>query len=339
LLPNIKLVVSENVLQNSTYISLIEENKQQLARLEEKNSRLEETVSNYIWKAATVNISELSMEKIEKDGYVCISKAVDTPSKSDFNSTPEFTIPEKFDWPLPDKESDKENTDAYLEYLQGICKDFKQLQVKKSIESPYLNTTVGVTPHRLNGKADLYVMPKSCVRICRNQLAMVLEMKTRDITSNNVAQAIGYVIAANSLFDIDGRPSPVGVLSDFADQWILIWVGNDSKICYAETEVDPQGNIKTLTRETAIHYIRKHFSRYNQLLQDERSKKSEPERADWAFGGFEAGSLKKFRIAEGEDNMRDLLETDEEILLYDMSRRMKNTPVLAAAAEFLPYFS
>jgi hypothetical protein len=156
---------------------------------------------------------------------------------------------------------------------------------------------------------------------------MVFEMKPNEITPNHLAQAIGCVIAANSLFDISGRPSPVGVLSDFADQWILIWIGKNQEICYAETESDSNGTEKVLTRETAIYYIRKHLYHYDRLLQDEHKKKRRAETAEWAFDHFEAGTLKKVRVMEGEDNMYDVLETNEEMALYDMTKRMRNTPL------------
>jgi hypothetical protein len=71
-----------------------------------------------------------------------------------------------------------------------LTHDITQLQVTKSIEAPNLDTTVGVNPHHLNGKADIYVLPAACLRIGRNQLVMVFEMKPNAITPNNVAQAL-----------------------------------------------------------------------------------------------------------------------------------------------------
>lgn len=97
---------------------------------------------------------------------------------------------EKFDWPVPKKEVDKTNTDAYLEYFKIIASDFKMLAVKKEIESPQLNTVVGQIPHNLNGKADLYVAPSAAVSFSRNQLVMVFEMKPDQIVPKNVAQAM-----------------------------------------------------------------------------------------------------------------------------------------------------
>jgi hypothetical protein len=71
----------------------------------------------------------------------------------------------------------------------------------------------------------------------------------------------------------------------------------------------------------------KHLYHYDQLLKNECKNKRRAETAEWAFDHFEAGTLKKFRVMEGEDNMYDLLETNEEIALYDMTKRMRNTPL------------
>jgi hypothetical protein len=76
---------------------------------------------------------------------------------------------------------------------------------------------------------------------------MVFEIKPKQITASNLAQAIGYVIAANSIFNLSKRPSPVGVLSDFIDQLVLIWVGNDEKSFYTSKE---QEEIKRLHQKT-----------------------------------------------------------------------------------------
>jgi hypothetical protein len=56
-----------------------------------------------------------------------------------------------------------------------------------------------------------YVMHIDCRLGGRNQLSMVFEIEPNEISLNNLAQVIGYVnnvvIAANSLFDVPGRPS------------------------------------------------------------------------------------------------------------------------------------
>ena len=93
-----------------------------------------------------------------------------------------------------------------------------------------------------------------------------------------------------------------------------------------------------------MYYIQKHLENYNQLLNDEKSKKRKKPKTEfvgWAFDGFEAGSLKKQKRLVAEDNMRDLLETPEEVALYDMKKRMLDTPLfqIPPPAEELSYFS
>jgi hypothetical protein len=104
--------------------------------------------------------------------------------------------------------------------MQQLVFEFDEIMVQKSIESPNLDTTVGIKPHHLKGKGDMYIMPRACRFISRNQLIMVVEMKPKIIPSKNVAQAMGYVIAANTLLDVPYRPYPVGILTDFIDQWV-----------------------------------------------------------------------------------------------------------------------
>ncbi|KAI8908941.1 hypothetical protein EDD86DRAFT_198578 [Gorgonomyces haynaldii] len=272
---------------------------------------------------------------IQDDGFTCESIPVKSITNVDFEQ------PEKFEWPVKNNEKAKKNTDAYLAYVQDFFEPFFKLAVRKSIEDPALNTTVGKNPRHLKGNADLYVTPASCLTICRNQLCMVFELKPNEITPKNLAQAIGYVIAANSLFDARGRPSPVGVLTDLADQWRLIWVGKEGQICYAETEELPNGKPQPLTRETALYYIRKYIEDYHNLLvQESKSGKRHAEdEVHWAYGELESGRLKKVRI-DVEDNMLDVLETPEEIALYEMRKRMMMTPLfdIPPAAEHMSYF-
>ena len=151
----------------------IEENKSEIKKLQESNSKLQETVSTYIEKAETVQISKLTVDRIKEDGYTVIAKSVNSITD------PSFQIPDdfhKFQWPVKSNEKEKVNKDAYLEYLSKFAASFKSLQVKVSIEAPHLNTVVGINnPHHLNGEADIYVMPKACQLISRNQLSMVFE--------------------------------------------------------------------------------------------------------------------------------------------------------------------
>ncbi|KAI8901828.1 hypothetical protein BC833DRAFT_519061, partial [Globomyces pollinis-pini] len=281
--------------------SKLEESNRKLqessSKLEESNRKLQETVSNYIEKAETIQISKLTIDKLQNDGFTLIARSVSSINDSDYQLPERF---DKFQWPVRNSENDKRNKDAYLEYLTAFTESFTEplnrLKVKSSIESPHLNTVVGIDPHHLNGEADLYVMPSVCHLVSRNQLTMVFELTPNNISTNNVVQAIGSVIAANSLFDVPGRPSPVGVLSDFIDQWVLIWIGKEGEVFYASVEEDSKGDEKILTRRTAMFYIKKHLENYNRLLNDEVFKKRRAENFGWAFDGFEAGILKKQKI-------------------------------------------
>jgi hypothetical protein len=203
------------------------------------------------------------------------------------------------------------------------------LQVKKSIESPALYTTVGTLPRHFKGNADLYVTPGGCRLINRNQLVMVVQTKPVELEIDHLAQAFGYTIAANSLFDVQGRPGPVGILTDFCDQWVLIWIGSGGIIKYAESEIDDTGSISKLTRKTALHHIRKHIEKYDSILKNEITKKRKAGKGEfeWAFDGLEAGMLKRPNVFAAEDNMLDVLESESEIRMYEMTKRMKYTPL------------
>jgi hypothetical protein len=212
--------------------------------------------------------------------------------------------------------------------LQDIVSPFHELEATKTIESDLVVFVGKYRPHHWKGNADMYVLPRACMRFGKNQLAMVFKMNLNLITHQTVAQTIGYVIAANCLLDINGRPSPVGVLSDLMDQWALIWIGKEEQIYYARMERDAKGELKDLTRETALFYVRAHLAHYNQVLRDEvKKKRKATDNFNFAFGTVEAGSLKKMKM-EDEDNMLDVLESDEEIAMYEMRKRIGNTPFL-----------
>ncbi|KAJ3352236.1 hypothetical protein HDU91_006024 [Kappamyces sp. JEL0680] len=266
------------------------------------------------------------MSQIQDYGYRCTPIVVTTPSSLG------FVVPQPFKWPVPENETNLKNKEAYLAYMQEIVNPFSRIIVRKKIEAPGLTTTIGINPHNVTGDADLYIYPKKSGKSTRNTLCAVVELKPNQISSANLSQAVGYVAAANSLFDQRGYPSPVGILSDFADQWTLIWPGNDNEIIFAEFE-DADGKMTPLTRGTALHYLREHLARYNQILTEETPKKRKADEPDfddadacWAFGDFKAGRLKKMRLV-AEDNMRDLIEDEEELRFYDMRKRMENTPL------------
>ena len=299
-----------------------------------KIENLQKTVSNYIQKAETIQISKVNIETLEKDGFHIFATSVQSVDTVD----PSKILDQPFKWIVQNNEKDKLNKDAYLKYLTAFTSPFNRLKVQTSIESPNLNTIVGNDPHNFNGDADLYVMPKACSLICRNQLSMVFGLKPNVITTNNLAQAIGYVIAANSLFDVPSRPSPVGVLSDFIDQWHLIWIGKEGEIFYSSMEKDSLLNEIPLTRLTALYYIQKHLESYNNLLDEENLNNHRSNHFNWAFDGFEAGSMKKQKVSAAEDNMPDLLN-EEEAVIYDMRQRLRETPLfqISPSAELSYY--
>ncbi|KAJ3296601.1 hypothetical protein HDU79_006224 [Rhizoclosmatium sp. JEL0117] len=282
---------------------------------------LQAMISKYLQKDETVQISRLKIEIIERAGFVCEAIALDSVDTLDFE------LPAVFDWPLPDNESDPINKDAYFTYLKRFLEDIQSVQVKKSIESPYLSTIVGAFSQHLTGNADLYIVPSACRLINRNQIAMVLKLNSQPFVPEDLVEAIGYTLASNSLFDISGRPPPVGILTDFRNQWILIWIGPGGVIRYAETEVDTSGETKELTRQTALHHIRMHVKAYDALLKAERVTKRKAEAVQLVFDGLEAGFMKKQRVEVAEDNMVDLLDTEEEVHMYEISKRMKQTPL------------
>ena len=84
-----------------------------------------------------------------------------------------------------------------------------------------------------------------------------------------------------------------------------------------------------------MFYIHKHQSFYNQILLEEfkdsklRMKRS-PEDYSQAFG-LASGTLKKARMySNAADNVMDFCETEEDLVLHNMRRRLLQTPAMAA---------
>jgi hypothetical protein len=61
-----------------------------------------------------------------------------------------------------------------------------------------------------------------------------------------------------------------GVLTDFMNQWYLIWIGGEGEVFYACTEVNSTGDVNPLSRNSALYNIQKHLEKYNQLLNDQK---------------------------------------------------------------------
>ncbi|ETV63925.1 hypothetical protein H257_19140 [Aphanomyces astaci] len=252
---------------------------------------------------SSMSISRLSLPKIAQLGY----------------STKGWTLP-----PV-------DGVPRCKDYVAYMLQDFVPLMVSTTVRFG-LSTPVGESRRRLTGAPDLYVLPSVCADTCgRTEVVMVIELKKHDTLSDaNIAQTVGYLIAAHTLFDKQAyRPTPVGVLTNLRDEWHLFWVDPNGEVCMMTRD----SNLQKLTRETAWQYIRKHCEYVSSVLQQELAAGA-PVLDDLqalklfpVFGDTNtmAGQAKKFAPLEYEDNMADVLETEEEVLLYQMSKRLQRT--------------
>ncbi|ETV81106.1 hypothetical protein H257_05709 [Aphanomyces astaci] len=204
------------------------------------------------------------------------------------DGVPRQNIPD-FEWIDGVNENDSRNVQMYKEYVALMLQDFVQLVVSTTVRLGF-STPVGESRRRLTGAPDLYVVPRGCAfNMCgRTEVVMVIELKKHDTLSDaNIAQTAGYLLAAHTLFDKQAyRPTPVAVLTNLRDEWHLFWVDRNGEV------------------------------------YDLQALKLFP-----AFGDTNtmAGQVKKFAPLEYEDNMVDVLETEEEVLLYQMSKRLQRT--------------
>ncbi|KAJ3121813.1 hypothetical protein HK098_003354 [Nowakowskiella sp. JEL0407] len=152
----------------------------------------------------------------------------------------DFSVPDPFTWPSPNKHDELTGT------LTSTTLRISNLMMLKITTSIEFGTPFGILPHGLKGKTDLYVTPSFASLEQRNQIAIIVELTPDEFITDKLAQAIGYVIA---LLTVSGRQAPVGFLSDFRDQWVLIWVEKDGEICCAEKEADESGNVSNISRK------------------------------------------------------------------------------------------
>ncbi|KAI9331762.1 hypothetical protein BDR26DRAFT_870007 [Obelidium mucronatum] len=68
--------------------------------LESQVLELKKTVSSFLQKAETVQISNLKIEMLENDGFVCKAESVLSVQNVG------FSLPDSFIWPVPNKEHD-----------------------------------------------------------------------------------------------------------------------------------------------------------------------------------------------------------------------------------------
>ncbi|RHZ03564.1 hypothetical protein DYB37_006581 [Aphanomyces astaci] len=274
---------------------------------------------------SSMSISRLSLPKIAQLGYS--TKGWTLPP---VDGVPRQSIPD-FEWIDGVNESDSRNVQRYKDYVAYMLQDFVPLMVSTTVRFG-LSTPVGESRHRLTGAPDLYVVPSVCADTCaRTEVVMVIELRKHDTLSDaNIAQTVGYLIAAHTLFDKQAyRPTPVGVLTNLHDEWLLCWVDPNGEVCMMTRDSD----LQKLTRETAWQYIRKHCEYVSSVLRQELAAGA-PVLDDLqalklfpVFGDTNtmAGQAKKFAPLEYEDNMADVLETEEEVLLYQMSKRLQRT--------------
>ncbi|RHZ41032.1 hypothetical protein DYB31_015633 [Aphanomyces astaci] len=274
----------------------------------------------------SLSISKLTFPKITELGYSM--KGWMLPP---VDGVPRQNIPD-FEWMDGVNETDSRNVQRYKDYVAYMLRDFAQLVVLTTVRLG-LSTPVGESRRRLTGAPDLYVVPSGCTfNMCgRTEVVMVIELKKHDTLSvANIAQTAGYLLAAHTLFDKQAyRPTPVGVLTNLQDEWLLCWVDRNGEICMMTMDRDHQ----KLTRETAWQYIRRHCEYVNSVLREElaaggtlvddlQALKLFPMFGDTNTMG---GQVKKFAPLEYEDNMADVLETEEEVLLYQMYKRLQRT--------------
>ncbi|CAK4100307.1 unnamed protein product [Aphanomyces euteiches] len=263
-------------------------------------------------------ISKLSMEKIDQLLFKIRRKRF--PATDDLSM--ERDHPE-FEWIDGKSESNREHVDLYKKYITTVLGNTTDLSIETGLT---LDVSVGKPQLLLRGKADLCITPDGCLG--RNEIVMVIELKSgcreETLSPANFAQTLGYFLAANTLFDCDDRPPPIGLLTNLKDAWCYFWVNAKKEISYAFKKK----NGELLDRKTALYYLRKHCNYVNSCLQDEDVQSSNVSHATpdphVVFGMIPAGRLEKY-IVEYEDNMADVLETDEEIRLYEMSKRLRNT--------------
>ncbi|CAK4640960.1 hypothetical protein AeMF1_011983 [Aphanomyces euteiches] len=97
-------------------------------------------------------------------------------------------------------------------------------------------------------------------------------------------------------------------------------------------------NGEPLDRKTALYFMRKHCNCIDLCIQDSTALLNNMSHSTRdphaAFGAIPTGELEKY-IIEYDDNMADVLETDEEIRCYEMSKRLRQTTAFDVPLEFL----
>ncbi|CAK4420865.1 unnamed protein product, partial [Aphanomyces euteiches] len=260
--------------------------------------------------------SKLSTGKIKQLGYNTLY--VPWPTVDYVSSERDYP---EFKWNDGMSESNPTHVKRYKEYFDAVLDETSQLSIGTEIN---LGISVGKSHRMLKGKADLCIVPKES--FTRNDIVMVIELKSGSredtLSGANRAETMGYFLAANTLFSHgELRPPPIGLLTNLNDAWCYFWKNGDP-----------------LDRKTALYYMRKHCNYVDSCIQDENVvlRKDATRDPHVVFGAIPAGELEKY-VTEYEDNMADVLETDEEIRFYQMSKRLRHTTAFDVPSD-IPLF-
>jgi hypothetical protein len=288
-------------------------------------------------KAATIPFSALDSKILEGDGVKTLAVTLEIPI-----AVKEYP---PFNW-INSKEDSKENKEAYLAYLSEIMKEYSCIKIEVAPNN-LLDCNTGLI-HHLKGTTDLIAYPVKAKGQRRNHLNLVIELKPNVVVDNNIAQIIGEVIAANSLsHDCDFYPSPVGVLTDLIDQWILIWISETGLVNFAST-MSKQGTstLLPLDRNTALHYMKKHIETCNEIAAAPVYPKRSYDATltgqfNLAFGSYKCGYWKKLGTAV-DARMDDFLDsmTAPEIENYQLKKVfaiLENSNIFPPAADDTKY--
>ncbi|KAG9415926.1 hypothetical protein AC1031_000312 [Aphanomyces cochlioides] len=219
-------------------------------------------------------------------------------------------------------ESNPTHVKRYKEYFDAVLDETSQLSIRTDIN---LDISVGKSHRMLKGKAALCIVPKES--FTRNDIVMVpIVLRPWDI----FLQRIPFLPMEN----VD--PLHIGLLTNLNDAWCYFWVNPDGKNFYASTKK----NGEPLDRKTALYYMRKHCNYVDSCIQDPnvvlRNDSNATRDPHVVFGAIPAGELEKY-LTEYEDNMADVLETNEEIRFYQMSKRLRHTTAFDVPSD-IPLF-
>ncbi|CAK4670898.1 unnamed protein product, partial [Aphanomyces euteiches] len=244
--------------------------------------------------------SKLSADQIKQLGYEPMF--VSWPTVDDVSSERDYPA---FKWNDDMSESNPTHVKPYKEYIAAVLEDTKFLSIKTDLN---LGISVGKDHRFLKGKADLCIVPAESLTV--NEIVMVIELK-----SGSREETLEYPFY----------------------QWRTLTTSNRT---LDEFERRMKNNGEPLDRKTALYYMRKHCNFVDSCVQDPNTVLSDvstaPRDPHVVFGAFPAGELEKY-VIEYEDNMADVLETDEEIRFYQMSNRLRHTTAFEVPSE-IPLF-